>query len=65
MEQEALSVGLKINRKVTKYMLVGDFKADSGLTVVEGPIAWVNDFKGFGSWVMSSRRDFEVRHAQA
>ena len=65
VEQEALSVGLKINRKMTKYMLVGDFKADSGLTVVEGPIAWVNDFKGLGSWVMSSRRDFEVRHAQA
>ena len=64
-EQEALTVGLKINRKKTEYMLVGDFKADAGLSVIEGPIAWTNDFKYLGSWVVSSKRDFEVRRAQA
>ena len=65
MEQEALTVGLKINRKKTEYMLVGDFKADPGLSVIEGPIARTNDFKYLGSWVVSSKRDFEVRRAQA
>ena len=61
MEQEALTVGLKINRKKTEYMLVVDFKADPGLSVIEGPIARTNDFKYLGSWVVSSKRDFEVR----
>ena len=65
VEQEALTVGLKINRKKTEYMLVGDFKADPGLSVIEGPIARTNDFKYLGSWVVSSKRDFEVRRAQA
>ena len=32
VEQEALTVGLKINHKKTEYMLVGDFRADPGLT---------------------------------
>ena len=65
VEQEALTVGLKINRKKTEYMLVGDFRADPGLAVIEGPIARTNDFKYLGSWVVSSKRDFEVRRAQA
>ena len=65
VEQEALPAGLKINRKKTEYMLVGDFKSDPGLTVIEGPIARVDDFKYLGSWVVSSRKDFEVRRAQA
>ena len=39
VEQEAVTVGLKINRKKTEYMLVGDFKADPWLSVIEGPIA--------------------------
>lgn len=39
VEQEAISVGLKINYKKTKYMLEGDFKSVSGLTVFEGPFA--------------------------
>ena len=33
---------------------MGNFKTDPGLTVVEGPIAEVNDFKYLGSWVTSS-----------
>ena len=65
VEQEALPVGLKINRKKTEYMLVADFKSDSGLTVIEGPIAHVDDFKYLGHWVVSSSKDFEVRRAQA
>ena len=44
-----------------EYMLVGDFKADLRLTVIESPIAQTNDFKYLGSWVVSSERDFEVR----
>ena len=60
VEQEALTVGLKINRKKSEYMLVDDFKADPGLSVIEGPIARTNDFKYLGSWVVSSKRDFEV-----
>ena len=63
VEQEALTVGLKINRKKTEYMLVGDFRADPGLAVFLGPIARTNDFKYLGSWVVSSKRDFEVRRA--
>ena len=58
------TVGLRINRKKTEYMLVGDFRADPGLTVIEGLIAWTNDFKYLGSWVVSSKRDFEVQQAQ-
>ena len=46
-------------------MLVGNFKTDPGLTVVEGPNAEANDFKYLGSWVTSSRRDFEVHRAHA
>jgi len=46
-------------------MLGGDFKADPGLSVTEGPIARTNNFKYFGSWAVSSKRDFEVRRAQA
>ena len=65
VEQEARTVGLKINRKKTEYMLVGDFKADPGLTVIEGPITRTNDFKYLGSWVVSSKKDFEIRRAQA
>ena len=34
VEQEALTVGLKINCKKTEYMPVGDFKADPGLIVI-------------------------------
>ena len=45
-------------------MLVGNFKTDSGLTVVEGPMVWVNNFEYLGSWVMSLHRDFEVQQAQ-
>ena len=60
MEQEALPAGLKINRKKTEYMLVGDFKSNPGLTVIEDPIARVDDFKYLGSWVVSSRKNFEV-----
>ena len=65
VEQEALPAGLKINRKKTEYMLVGDFKSDPGLTVIESPIAHVDDFKYLGSWVVSSSKDFEVQRAQA
>ena len=65
VEQEVLPAGLKINRKKTEYMLVGDFKSDPGLTVIEGPIARVDDFKYLGSLVVSSRKDFEVLRAQA
>ena len=65
VEQEALPTGLKINQRKTGYMLVGGFKCDLGLTVIEGPIACVNDFKYLGSWVVSLRKDFEVRRAQA
>ena len=32
VEEEALTIGLKINRKKTEYILVDDFKADPGLT---------------------------------
>ena len=42
VEQEALPAGLKINRKKTEYMLVGGFKCDPGLTVIE---ARLDDFK--------------------
>ena len=65
VEKEALTVGLKINCKKMEYMLVGDFKADPELTVIEGPIVQTKDFKYLGSWVLSSRRDFEVQRAQA
>ena len=61
VEQEALTVGLQINCKKTEYMLEGDFRADPGLIVIGGPIAWTNDFNYLGSWVVSSKRDFEVR----
>ena len=53
VKQEALSVGLQINGLKMECMLVGNFKIDSGLTVVEGPIAQVNGFKYQGSWVIS------------
>ena len=59
VEQEALPVSLKINRKKTEYMLVADFKSDPGLTVIEGPIAHM-DFKYLVSWVVSWTKDFEV-----
>ena len=65
VEQEVVTVSLKINHKKTEYMLVGDFRADPGLIVIEGPIAKTNDFKYLGSRVVSSKRDFEVRRAQA
>ena len=58
VEQEALPVGLKINQ--TEYMLVADFKSDPGLTVIEGPIAHMDDFKYLVSWVVSWTKDFEV-----
>ena len=55
VEQEALTVGLRINRKKTEYMLVGDFRADPGLTVIEGPIVRTNNFKYLGSRLVSSK----------
>ena len=60
VEQEILPVSLKSNRKKIKCMLVGDSKSDPGLTVTEGSIACIYDFKYLGSWVVSLRRDFEV-----
>ena len=52
-----LFFGLKINRKKTEYMLMGDFKADPGLSVIEGPIAWTNDFKYLGSKLGSAIKE--------
>ena len=59
VEQEALPVSLKIHHKKTEYILVGDFKSDPGLTVIEGLIMRVIDFKYLGSWVVSSQNDFD------
>ena len=64
VEQEALIISLKMNHKKTEYMLMGDFKSDLGLTVIEGPIVRTNNFNYFGSLVVSSNRDFEVRRVE-
>ena len=45
-------------------MLVGDFKSEPGLTLIEGPIVQVIDFKHLIDWVVS-HKDFEVRQTQA
>ena len=55
VKRETWTVGPKINHKKTEYMLVGDFKADLGLTVTEGSIARTDDFKYLGSCVVSSK----------
>ena len=56
LEKVALTVGLKINRPKTEYLLVGDWgdKKRTGINVKEGPIQQVEDYKYLGSWLKDS-----------
>ena len=64
LEKVALTVGLKINRPKTEYLLVGDWgdrTKQRGLKIKDGPISLVEDYKYLGSWLLSSRKDFTIR----
>ena len=63
LEKVALTVGLKINRPKTEYLLVGDWgdKKKQGIKVKEGPIQQVEDYKYLGSWLKDSHKDFKIR----
>jgi hypothetical protein len=94
VEEEALKVGLKINRGKTEYMLggvwgeAGEIRRKTSkksskktkksrrkpklkqsdlpeLTILDGVIKRVNDFKYLGCWLLSSFKDFEVRRSLA
>ena len=66
IEREAAKVGLIINRKKTEFLTVGDIEIPKdSLVVSDGPIKQVDDFKYLGTWLMCSRKDFEVRKAVA
>ena len=67
VEHFALSVGLRINRKKTEYMLVGlkEPRPDNQLSISEGKIEKAEDFKYLGGWVKSSEKDVNVRIALA
>ena len=59
-----MTVGLKINRPKTEYLLVGDWgdrTKQRGLKIKDGPISLVEDYKYLGSWLLSSRKDFTIR----
>ena len=68
LEKAALSVGLRVNRSKTEYLLVGDWGDRDklrGLKIKDGPINLVEDYKYLGSWLLSSRKDFIVRRELA
>ena len=62
IEREAAKVGLIINGKKTVFLTVGDIEVlKDSLVFNDGPIKQVDDFKYLGSWLMCSRKDFEIR----
>ena len=67
VEHWALAVGLRINKKKTEYMRLGDFSTCTHppLRVLAGEIAEVDDFKYLGCWMADSAKDFSVRRALA
>ena len=67
VETWSLAVGLRINKKKTEYMRVGDFSncRHPQLHVQAGEINEVTDFKYLGCWVANTAKDFTVRRALA
>ena len=67
VEEWALAVGLRINKKKTEYMRLGDFSTCSHppLRVLTGEILEVDDFRYLGCWMADSAKDFSVRRALA
>jgi hypothetical protein len=61
----ARKVGLKINRAMTELMMVGNWASLIELRVSTGTINLVKDFKYLGSWLLSCKKDFEIRKALA
>jgi len=59
----AADIGLFINRKKTEFIAVGRalLACSVGLSVKEGSIKQVDDFKYLGSWIMNSKKDIGVR----
>ena len=67
VEHWALAVGLRINKKKTEYMRLGDFSSciHPPLRVLAGEIAEVDNFQYLGCWMADSAKDFSVRRALA
>ena len=67
VEHWALAVGLRINKKKTEYMRLGDFSSCTHppLRVLAGEIAEVDNFQYLGCWMADSAKDFSVRRALA
>jgi Reverse transcriptase (RNA-dependent DNA polymerase) len=61
----ARRVGLKINRAKTEFMMVGNWASPIELRVSTGTINLVKDFKYLESWLLNSKKDFEIRKALA
>ena len=67
VEHWSLSIGLKINKKKTEYMRIGDFNNCNHppLHVLAGEIAEADDSKYLGTWMADSGKDFSFRRALA
>ena len=67
VETWSLSVGLRINKKKTEYIRVGDFSncQHPQLHVQAGEIKEVTDFRYLGCWVANTAKNFTVRRALA
>ena len=68
IEKWALTVGLRINRKKTEYMLFGNWSTDQPhqkLSLSTGDIQIASDFKYLGCWIKSVEKNLSVRIAMA
>ena len=65
LESAANSVGLYMNCNETEYMLVKDCEHEVVKSLNENILKQVDNFKYLGSYISSSKKDFEIRKAQA
>ena len=65
LESAANSVGLYMNCNETEYMLVKDCEHEVVKSLNENILKQVDNFKCLGSYISSSKKDFEIRKAQA
>ena len=63
VETIALTVGLKINRKKTVYLVAGNPTPTTGLFLCDSPtpIEQVSDFKFLGSYLINTKSDIQYR----
>ena len=65
LETAAATVGLTINQSKTKAMIIGDKSTGEQILLKTGDIEIVDDFCYLGSWIATSRKDINIRKAQA